>query len=193
MAWLFPYGSGGAEQTYRPVPLNINEWVDHCLHFKDDRFRKDPAFIFVCYKVVQVRDRVMKTRVLLRKLCKGSLGRPPPTAANFDYALSVIVKEKTLFNDHTAAVQRIRAYQKDIKIMGATSVDSVFTRDAGRGKMMGLITYYGLPSAFITINPSDISNGVVSFWHNTCDDPFNLDTLFAGIPKLPATCPDGCR
>ena len=65
--------------------------MDHCLHFKDNRFRKDPAFMFVCSKVVQVRvsDRVMETRILFKKLCKGSFGRAPPmaTVKDFDYAL----------------------------------------------------------------------------------------------------------
>ena len=50
--------------------------------------------------------------------------------------------------------------------------------------MTDLITYYGLPALFITINPSDISNAVVSFCHNTSTEPFNLDTL---LPAFPAS------
>ena len=87
--------------------------------------------MFVCNKVVQVRDRVMKTRILFKKSCKGSFGRAPPTVQDFDYALSVIAKEKTLHNNHSAAVERVRALQKDIKIMGAQSDDAVYTRDSG--------------------------------------------------------------
>jgi hypothetical protein len=49
--------------------------------------------------------------------------------------------------------------------------------------MMGLVTSYNLPSLFITLNPSDIMNPLVSFSHNTEGaHAFNLDTL---LPELP--------
>jgi hypothetical protein len=48
MPWLFPFGVGGAEAA-RPADLSLVEWVRHCLCYYDDRFRKDPAFIFIVY------------------------------------------------------------------------------------------------------------------------------------------------
>ena len=62
MPWLFPFGCGGAENDDRPSELTLTEWIRHCLDYHDDRFRKDPAFIFVCYKIKQIRDRYMHAK-----------------------------------------------------------------------------------------------------------------------------------
>jgi hypothetical protein len=53
--------------------------------------------------------------------------------------------------------------------------------------MMGLVTAYNLPSLFITLNPADIVNPLVSFWHNAGGtEAFNLDTLLPEIPDTDA-------
>ena len=184
MPWLFPFGSGGAEVD-RFAKLTLTEWVRHCLNFHDDRFRRDPAFIFIVYKCLQIRDRVTMTNVLF-KTSINAIGKAATNAvsvADFTYALDVLEGKKTLFGCDDVQVQRVTAMIRNIKIVGRQSADSVFARDACRSKMMGLVTAYNLPSLFITLNPSDIFNPLVSCWHNAeGGKAFDMDTL---LPEFP--------
>jgi hypothetical protein len=188
MPWLFPYGSGGAEQA-RPSdatknPLTLTEWVRHCLQFHDDRFRKDPAFIFVVYKTLQIRNRVTLTRVMCKRIFGATTHQATNAATISDlaWAMDILRETKTLNGVSGESKQRLQNLMKSLKMVGAKSVDSIYARDACRGKILGLVTYYGLPSVFITINLSDISNPTISFWNNTTSTPFDLDTLLPNFP-----------
>ena len=184
MPWLFPFGSGGAEKE-RPAKLSIIEWIRHCLNFHDDRFRRDPAFLFVVYKTVQVRRRVSDTKILFKRMLGGNavgvINQPCPN--DFDKALEVLAKKKTLYGDSSDEVWKIKALHRNVKIIGGQNLDSIYCRDGCKNEMMGLVVYYGLPCIFCTINPSDISNPIVSFWHETGKEEFNLDTL---LPRFPS-------
>jgi hypothetical protein len=91
-----------------------------------------------------------------------------------------------LFGSDTAEVKRIRELIKNLKVIGKHSRDSVYAREAARGKMMGLVTLYSLPNVFVTINLSDISNPIVSFWNQTMETSFNLDDLMPAFPNKSA-------
>jgi hypothetical protein len=103
--------------------------------------------------------------------------------ADFTNALDVLEGNKTLYGCDDAQVLRVKALTRNIKVIGRQNGDSVYVRDACRAKMFGLVTFYSLPSLFITLNPTDIMNLLVSFWHNAGgSEAFDLDTL---LPKLP--------
>ena len=165
MSWCFPFGVGGTEEE-RESELSLTEWVRHCLNYHDDRFRKDPVFIFVVYKCLQVRSRVTLTNVLYQTTLKarGETITNEVSVDDFTYELDVLAGKKTLFDNHTPQVQqRVQGLLNNLKIGGRQSVDNIFTRDECPVKMMGLITSYNLPNPFITLNPSDIHNPIVSF------------------------------
>lgn len=49
-----------------------------------------------------------------------------------------------------------------------------------------MVSSKGLPNIFITLNPSDITNPIVSFWDSNMSEPtmqFNLDTLLGAFPN----------
>ena len=183
MPWLFPNGTGGAELD-RPSDLSLLEWVRHCLNFHDDRFRSDPAFLFVVYKCLQIRDRVSKTRILSKIMFNKESHKAinAPTSADLQKALDTLTDKSSLFGSDAAEIKLIRELIKNLKVIGKHSRDSVYARDAARGKMLGLVTLYGLPNVFVTINLSDISNPIVSFWNQTMEIPFNLDDLMPDFP-----------
>jgi hypothetical protein len=188
MPWLFPFGSGGAEAS-RPSEedgneLSLSQWVHHCLNFYDDRFRKDPAFIFVVYKVLQIRDRVTKTRVMCKKIFNSRTHQATNAASVSDLkkALEILTEKNSLYGATGDEIKRLKDLIRSLKMVGSKSADSIYARDACRSKMMGLVTYYGLPAVFVTINLSDISNPTVSFWHNSMETEFNLDTLIPDFP-----------
>jgi len=187
MPWLFPNGTGGAELD-RPTDLSLTDWVKHCLNFHDDRFRKDPAFLFVVYKCLQIRDRVSKTRILSKIFFSTDSHKAinAISSADLQKILDIFTETSTLFGSNTAEVKRIRELIKHLKIIGKHSRDSVYAREAARGKMMGLVTLYGLPNIFVTINLSDISNPIVSFWNQTMETSFNLDDLMPDFPNKAA-------
>lgn len=184
MPWLFPCGTGGAELE-RPSDLTLLEWVRHCLNYYDDRFRTDPAFLFVVYKCLQVRDRVTKARILSKIMFNKESHKAinAPTGADLQKALDTLTEKSSLFGSDSAEVKLIRELIKNLKVIGKHSRDSVYARDAARGKMLGLVTLYGLPNVFVTINLSDISNPIVSFWNQTMETSFNLDDLMPEFPN----------
>ena len=79
----------------------------------------------------------------------------------------------------------IQEMMKRIKRTGDKCKGSVFDREACRSKILAIITDMGLPHLFITLNPSDINNPIVSYWNSmSTDEAFDLDNV------LPETFPD---
>ena len=179
MPWLFPYGCGGAEDDDRPSKLSLKQWIQHCLNFHDNRFRIDPSFIFVAYKVCQIREKVANTRILFNKMLgpNGVASVNEPSRKDFQAALKVLAEKKTLYNSMSPEITRVMNLAKNISIIGAQAKDSVYSRNACRDQIMGTIVAHGLPNFFITLNPSDITNPIISFWNGTGEETFDLDTL----------------
>ena len=184
MPWLFPLGSGGAEDT-RPTSLSLDEWIRHCLYFHDDRFRKDPAFMFVAFKIAQTRERVSKTTVLLKMVVNAPNLQK---ISNFnhkdlDSTLDGISKNDKRYLLSPEKRKMMAPLLSAIKVVGKENKGSVWSRGACRDEMLGLVTLKGLPSFFITLNPSDINNPLVAFWHAGEKIEFNLDTLMGNYPS----------
>jgi hypothetical protein len=185
--WLFPFGCGGAEDDTRPTKLTVEQWAQHLLNLEDPRFREDPAFIYVVYSMLKTRARTGMTRILYKKIWgkKDVAVINAPTLDDFKEALEHLDKKKpNTVGPRSPQVQRCIDLLRRIKLVGSHVRGTVFDRLACRDKMMGMITELGLPSLFITLNPSDIHNPVLSFWRR-CQDgqPFDLDEL------LPADFP----
>ena len=116
--------------------------MDHCLNYYDDRFRRDPAFIFVTYKVLQIRDRVTKTRIMCKKFFSDSTHRATNAAsvADLKKVLEILTEKKSLYNETGDEVKRLKDLMRTLKMVGSKSPDSIYARDACRSKMMGLVT-----------------------------------------------------
>jgi len=112
---LFPFGSGGAEKE-RPVPLSLQEWIRHMLSFHDGRFRKDSSFPYICFSILQTRERVTLSRVLYEKCysAKQTAEINAPTSATFGTVLNHLDKTKTLRGggQHADDIQKLLKHCK---------------------------------------------------------------------------------
>jgi hypothetical protein len=190
---LFPYGCGGAEDKSRPVKLSLAQWIRHKLNYYDGRFQTDPSFIYVCYTVLQTRERLTKTHILYKKLFskRSTAATNAVTSGQLQVAYSTLKTTKTLYNKGPACNKTLDLL-KNASIVGANMTGSVFERAACRPELLALVTNKNLPNLFVTINPNDLENPIVSFWNGIVnggtDEPamkFNLDTLIGDFPKKP--------
>ena len=184
---LFPYGCGGAEEHDRPTPLTLKEWIRHMLSYHDGRFRRDSSFPFICFAIVQTRERVTLSRVLYNKCFRDKQTQQinEPMPSDFNASLSHLREHKSLFGG-PPPTKKVADLMKNLKVVGSKTKGSVYERNACRSEIIGMVTSYGLPNVFITLNPSDIYNPMVSFWNANMQGPemqFNLDTLMGAFPK----------
>lgn len=189
MPWLFPLGSGGAEIRTRPTKLSLQAWTEHCLNYHDDRFRRDPAFMFVLFKIIQTRERVTNTTFMFKSVVSSYAQNRINsfTAADLKLALrglSYHDKEGKITQEDRI---RLSPLLQDIQTIGKHTKGSIWERGAARAKMLGLVTKHGLPTYFLTLNPSDINNPLVAFWHQGSGTDFNLDNLTNIGRTYPAT------
>jgi hypothetical protein len=187
---LFPFGSGGYNPKSHPVKLSLTSWIRHMLLYHDGRFQTDPSFLYVCYNVLQTQVRLTMSHILYKKVFsnKATNVTNSLTTEMLAESLKVLAQSKTLRNQGPAAAHTTQ-FVDNAKVVGKEVNGSVFQRGACRPELCGLVTNKGLPNLFVTVNPSDIQNPIVSFWNSsdpgTDDAPimqFNLDTLAGAFP-----------
>ena len=188
---LFPFGCGGADDKSRPVKLSLTQWIRHKLNYHDGRFQTDPSFLYVAYTVLQTRERLTKTHILYKKVFsnRSTADTNAVTSAELSQSLSSLTTNKTLYNQGPACDKTLKII-KNASIIGANNRGSVFERSACRPELLGLVTNKSLPNLFITLNPNDLENPIVSFWNGQLTGgpdkttmQFNLDTLIGDFPK----------
>jgi hypothetical protein len=183
---LFPYGCGGAIATSRPTHITLREWVRHMLAYHDGRFRKDPSFLYVAFAILQIQERLTLSRVLYKKVFTAGATSAinAPTSAQLKATLELMQSSKTLFGLGPDA-DAIRQMLTNTSIIGSQLKGSIYERAACRNELLGMVTMKGLPNLFITVNPSDIHNPIISFWDSASGDPmgqFELATLDGDFP-----------
>ena len=191
---LFPFGCGGADDKTRPVKLSLGQWIRHMLNYHDGRFQTDPSFLYVAFTVLQTRERLTKSHLLYKKVFSNSstTATNSVTSAELKESLASLSTNKTLYNQGPACDKTLKII-KNASIIGANVTGSVFERSACRTELLALVTNKGLPNLFITINPNDLENPIVSFWngqqtggHGQPAMQFNLDTLRGDFPNKAA-------
>jgi hypothetical protein len=140
--------------------------------------------MFQCFNVIQTRDRLMKSSVLFKKVFNRAdvADINVPTTKDFTEALQLMTKNSTL-NENDPRILKIKKLIQNLKVIGKHTTGSIYERDACRDEIIALVTLYGLPNLFITINPSDITNPTISFWYGDEEFKFNLDTLDPSYPS----------
>jgi hypothetical protein len=171
----------------------MGQWIQHKLNYYDGRFQTDPSFIYAAFTIAQTKERLVMTHLLYKKVFsnRSTVETNSVTSAELKESLTSLAKNKTLYNQGPASDKTLKVV-KNASIVGAKITGSVFERSACRPELLGLVTDKGLPNVFITLNPSDLENPIVSFWNGIVtggtDEPamkFNLDTLVGDFPKKP--------
>ena len=64
--WLFPWGIGAPDDPDRSFPLSLELFVRRALELQDDRFRCDPAFMFVAANLIQRYHVCLQTKLVMQ-------------------------------------------------------------------------------------------------------------------------------
>ena len=178
---LFPYGTGGFEDSSRLIKISFKKQIQYLLSYHDRRFEKHHSFIFVVFNMLQRREACLHARLMTSKpfFSKTANDIVSLDAKDIKQVLSNFEKNKTNVQSHNP---HVHALLNQIKAIGGKVMGSAHSRSALRSQIHALIFNQGLPSIFLTINPADINSRVALYFAGV-----NLD-LDAIIPtNLPTT------
>ncbi|KAJ2916205.1 hypothetical protein MD484_g4202, partial [Candolleomyces efflorescens] len=147
----------------------MEEQMQYFLQIEDSSFEEDPEFAFVVYNIIRKKEvsRTLRFRVPVAKYAT-----IVEQMVNLDRKIVMELEEKfrrdpgyAILEDSERNILRIA---ESISPVAKNIPGSAATRIAMRNEIRALINYRGPPTLFITINPSDIHNPIVSVLANRC-------------------------
>ena len=172
---LFPYGIGGFEDKNRRVKISMRRHVKHLFSLHDRRFQQHYSFLFTAFNVLQRRE------MLLRVGLKAKRRNFESVASRFakldDFAIHAISEKIASGNNVSACNEQERQVLDLMQHVNAVSSHiqgSAASKIKQRSELKALMIDQGLPSFYLTINPSDVHNPLVRF---LAGSEINVDTV----------------
>lgn len=182
LTWLFPHldpwGIGGFHEPARTVPITMEEQLKYLLELDDNRFEQDPNFAFVYYNILQkkaVFDSVrFKVKVadqtkIVRDLLKVDRTELENLIAKF--------KRNPRYEPETSEQTRLLSLVNKVGTMLHDLPGTAGYKLKMRNEIRALVSKYGTPAFFITLNPSDINHPLVRL---LAGDDIQLEHLEVG-------------
>lgn len=157
---LFPYGHGGAEIKGRTVSLSLNRWIKHLLKFHDHKFRKDAAFLFFVFNVLQKREVYLQTSLRIKRKDFNPTTSILSSVAsdNIKEAMDASISGNSFITDPT-----MKHRMQKIQAVGSKLRYSTYDRQSMRQEIQALMINLGMPAFFVTLNPTDVHSPLVCF------------------------------
>jgi len=161
---LFPYGIGGFEDQSRKQPISLKHHVKHLLNLADHRFQEHPSFIFTAFNILQRRALLFHTSLKTKRKNFPSLANMfatvSPDAVHCVLERVIQGDKKTAYNKEEHHILRL---MQEVQVISKHVPGSSAARVEMRNEIRSMITQYGMPIFFLTINPADIYNPLVKF------------------------------
>lgn len=166
---LFPYGVGGVESD-QPKTLSFTEHIRWTLEYFDRRFRRHDTFPYVAFGIEQRRQVLGSARLQMRR-------------KNFEKEarlLSTITVEKLERasreekKNEPISDPAIRLLKQHVHATGGRVVGTDQSRYRLRSQIWSTAMYLGPPSAWITINPTDLHDPIAQVF---CGEQIDLDNF----------------
>lgn len=161
---LFPYGLGSPDNNERNPKVSLRSHVKHLFRLKDRRFQEHNSFLFIVFNIMQRHAVNMSATLMIRHARFHEFSRQllsiSPNAIS--RVASRLERGGPLYSsDHeehlvTRLMQQVSLINRKVPGTSAAKMSM-------RNELRGLIMTYGLPSFYITINPSDVKNPIVRF------------------------------
>ncbi|PPQ76590.1 hypothetical protein CVT24_013026 [Panaeolus cyanescens] len=179
---LYPYGIGGFENEMRTVPVSIHRHIQLLLNYADDRFQVHHSFMFTVFNILQRRQVLLHThnRVQNRQF-RDFAQRFSSVSAEAVAEYAEKMKDSSSHFDSTEQDQLISRLLSEINIVTQNVSGTPAAKKKLRNQLRALILQKGLPTFFITLNPADIYNPILSFLSGRQIDPENMQE--ADIPQ----------
>ncbi|PPQ81895.1 hypothetical protein CVT24_009316 [Panaeolus cyanescens] len=172
---LYPYGVGGFENSMRSVPLSMDRQIVSLLNFADNRFQVHYSFMFTAFNILQRRRVLLYThnrvqnknfRNFARNFSSVSAEAMATYAENYRQS-----GHPTDPSDEERLISRLL---NEINIITRDIPGTPASKKKLRNELRALILEKGLPSFFITLNPADIYNPILSFLSGRHIDPDHM-------------------
>ena len=161
---LFPYGIGGFEDRRRLVPIGFENHVKHMLALNDRRFQEHYSFMFVAFNIIQRRKLLLHTSLRVnQKNFNNWAQRFADVSINTIQALTERASGGSHPTAETDNKQQALDLLKEVKLISANVPGSAASRLTMRNEIRANILSLGVPSFYVTVNPVDIYNPMVSF------------------------------
>lgn len=160
---LFCYGTGGS-QSARRRKISLERLGEHFINLHDRRFQEHYSFMFILFNIIQRRIASQKTYLRTKRGDFKTFASRLTSIS--DHAIDSILK-KLETNDYTSAKtpEEKLVYQlmQTVQSVSAHIPGSAAARLEMRNEIRSLIIAQGLPTFFVTINPADVYNPIVTF------------------------------
>ena len=172
---LFPYGIGGSEDPRRCSKLALKRHVKHWFKLTDRRFQEHYSFLFTAFNILQRRAVLLHTSLKVKKKSFDSIAAD---FASVSPSAVHIVSERIARGDYETVnsdeERRVANLMKQVRLVTTHVPGSSSSRVAMRNEIRGLMIDRGMPSFYITINPADLFNPLVTF---LAGSDINIDEL----------------
>ncbi|CAF4116453.1 unnamed protein product [Rotaria sordida] len=159
---LFCYERGALEDQSRPVKVNLREHIRYLLSYNDRRFETNHSFIFVVFNLLQRRDACFHAQLIATKPYFRASADEIQSLKSKDIEMALDnISKKTYSSESNGALNKLLHH---IKTIGGRVMGSAYSRTALRTRIHALIYNQGLPSIFLTINPTDIHSPVTLYF-----------------------------
>ena len=187
--WLFPYGSGGPEDSRREK-ISFEKWMQYVLQHHLERFKKEHGFIFHIFNVLKKREVSLHTSMAVRH----------PRFSEIADTLNNLTSKQlenvlNSLSNGNLEDPTVKLLMKQIHIVGSKIKGFGYSKRIYRSEIQGQMIHLGMPAIFLTINPADVHSPIVSF---LTGHDIDLDAQFPDLPnpreraKLVADNPVAC-
>ncbi|KAJ3546688.1 hypothetical protein NMY22_g1957 [Coprinellus aureogranulatus] len=173
-----PFGIGAFHHPRRKRPIGMEQQLRHLLSVRDPFFENDPELSFDVYNII--RKGSVNTSL---RFCV-----PYPAYSNI--VKDIIKMDRVRLSELRQAYRRDPNYQPQTDeerriIRTMTSISPIARKIPGsvaqkikmRNEIRAIISQKGSPSLFVTLNPADYYNPIVTVLANRCSDPQELIPL----------------
>lgn len=167
---LFPYGRG---VPCGPGVVDLRAYFSWAMRYTDGRFKRSPNFYFDIFGIVQKRE--VSQRAALR-LSRSSWSRLAPRLQRLspdDFAQAMDEESRKIPISNSTIAEFVR----EVAIIRGNMVGSDAARSSMRPDIWGTCIYFGNPWIWLTINPADIHDPIVTYLLDSCFDLEAFDPL----------------
>lgn len=170
--WLFPYGLGGIGQEHIKRH-STDAHKAQLLMYHDKRFQMDPFFIIAAFNHTQIQTasrhcHLASKRENFKYVAERLLSIDPLVVRKI--ADRMAEGEHVPKNELTDEESRCFEILKDIDTIGGYVDGSITSKKYMRNQISSLLYYYGAPSWFVTMSPSDSNHPLCLYYADTKEE-----------------------
>ena len=161
---LFPYALGGFEDPRRRVAVSMRRHVKHLFKLHDRCFQEHYSFLFATFNVLQRREMLLRVGLKAKRKNFDSVAeRFGRISAEAIHVVTDRIENGDSITADTPEEHQVLELMKQVNTTSGHVQGSAASKVIQRSELKALMIDQGLPSFYITINPSDVHNPLVQF------------------------------